>query len=295
MKRIFFISAIVIALLSAAYSQTSTRRPNTQKPPAAQQAGTINAAPENSVAGSLTLNGKTVALPYAYAKSGVVNDTAAGIHLYFTDRPIVEAVAEDQFFAFAKNGEVNGIYMRLDAATKRAIGYEIAINKEYLLVYNDDYSRAQGKGFSGEVFNLTMASPSLLQGTISANRTTDRDDVKSPLNSPRTIQYAYQFKLTFKTQLKKDAWTGNFGVDPPVNLEPGRAEGEMIDKGQKKRLNYVRARMEGDGSDDQSRLTLIFTEQPISQGSPGKEVPSDSHQTEDDGGCRCRHYAGKRQ
>src|SRR5687767_9916533 len=116
MKRILFIIVIVTALLPYAYSQTSKRRPNTQKRPAAQPAETTHGAPENSVAGSLTFNGKTVALPYVYAKSGAVNYTAEGIHLYFTDRPIVEAVAEDKFQAKANNGEVNGIYVRLDAA-----------------------------------------------------------------------------------------------------------------------------------------------------------------------------------
>jgi hypothetical protein len=270
MKRTLLILTLTISFLPAAYSQTGKRRPGAQKPPAAQSTGTTNTAAENSVSGSLTFNAKTVALQYVYAKPSKIDDKP-GILLYFTDRPIVEVVAEDQFQAKAKAGEVNGIYVRLDAATKRAVGYEIGMNKEYLLVYNYNYSRASGEGFDGEVFNLTTPNPATLQGTVSANRTTKRLDMKSSLSNPRYFPYVYQFNLTFKAQLKKDAWTGNFGVYPPIALEPGRAEGEMTDKGQKKGLNYVRARMDSSRFKGESELTLIFTEQPFSQREPGKE------------------------
>src|ERR1044072_3535729 len=170
MKQIFSIIAVVVVLLPIAYAQTTPRLSPTQKPAVTQPTGTTNTISENSVSGSLTFNGKTVTLPYAYAKSGAANYNP-GVHLYFTDRPIVEAVAEDQFQTKARAGELNGIYVRMDAAAKRVVGYEIGCNKEYLFVSNDDYLNGKDQGFSGEIANLIRPNAGLLEGTMSANRT----------------------------------------------------------------------------------------------------------------------------
>jgi hypothetical protein len=248
MKQLSKLLIITLAITSLAYSQKRIS-------PTTSNATEI----ENSVQGSLTYNGKTVNLQYAYAKSGSV-DNNPGIHLFFTERPVVQNMIQDDFQKWAKSGEINGIYVRVDAKTRQAVAYEVAVNKAYWQVYNYDYLRSQSDGFSGEVFKLTSPDSALMQGTISAKR------------SDKNRGYDYQFQLTFKAQIKKDAWTGNFGVYPPVTVALGRAEGEMTYLGKSKKLNYVYAdeRVNLSNSDDRT-IHLIFTEKAATQGQPGNE------------------------
>lgn len=232
----------------------------TALPFAATQAGANQPAlqsdaPVNSVVGNLSYNKETVRLKYAYAKLAE-DDFETGkffIMLLFTDRPVTEGVAESQLADKLRSGLLKAVSIRVNSATRRLDNYSVYVDKE------------QG-GFTvytprpGDLaLSVTMSDPNSIEGTASRRA--------QPPNAN-----GYSFNVRFKAAVKKNQWTGVFEIFPPINIEPGRAEGSMSYDGKARKLNHVYAQVDTDMFDERERkVNLVFTERPYSPGGPSKE------------------------
>jgi hypothetical protein len=282
MKKMRFLSLVltIASLTVHAMQQTNAQ-------PAPQTAGG-----ENRVEGSLTYNGETVGLKYAYANmdyyDGPPDRRKSFILLLFTDKPITSAIERDGLISRVKSGQLKALSIEIDKITHRVSSYSIYADKKYgVITSSSDASR-------DEVFNITMTSPTSVQGTAStreAQRSSEHElafghrhpdpntSTKQPL---RNGESEYLFDLNFKAATRTNESTGNLLVYPPVNVEIARAEGGMTYEGKTRKLNYVYAHETSDMfGDDVPLIEFVITELPNSQESPRKEnVPYLEFKTE---------------
>ncbi len=244
MKRhlVLFVAAITALPLAAI-------RVEAKKPPAQ------NSAPGNSVEGNLSYDKETVRLKHAYAKLAE-DDFETGkfyITLLFTDRPVTEIVAERRLGDKVKSGMLKAVSLRINSATRRLHSYSVYADREYgeTTIYPGEPSDL--------ALSLAASSTNSIEGT--ASRMVQADSAKE-----------YSFNVKFKAAIKKNEWTGIFEIFPPINIEPGRAEGSMSYDGKTRKINHVYAKAEIDIFDDQERkVNLVLTERPYSPDAPGKE------------------------
>ena len=213
-------------------------------------------APGNSVEGSLTYNKETVRLKHAYAKLAE-DDFEKGkfyITLLFTDRPVTEGVADRRLADKVKSGLLKAVSIRINSVTRRLHSYSVYADREH-----------------GELHSLPRTAE---RYRLELDDEQTRIRSKGPLREGRSATARKSIHLTsrFKADIKKNEWTGVFENFPPINIEPGRAEGKMSYDGKTRKLNHVYAQAETDMFDDQERkVKLVFTERPYSPGAPRKE------------------------
>jgi hypothetical protein len=232
----------------------------------------------NSVSGSFTVTGyfakdkppEAVTLTQAYARR-VKNEedpTTQDVLILLTEKALsrkVLAEADDDkgslthFQAKLENRGTRAIQLRFTAKKKVAPGEEKPTETEGENDF-DSIVHFNGSAIQTNVllFKPAVFSADAVQGTITA-----RGDWEG------------KFNINFKVSLRPQGWTGGtFYVQPPTNLEPGRASGQVVIDGKATKLNYVYAVQQGhDMFDEQeSRVKLFFTEKPVTADALGEDI-----------------------
>jgi hypothetical protein len=244
MRKIILCLILISLLAPFSLAQAKRRAAN----PQTREVNQPQVASANSVEGSYTFGGKTVKVNYAYARL-VANEhdkSKQDALVLFTEKPIprkyfVEPHAEPNFILWtvrekAEKGLLRGFHVQIDAEK----------NLNYFRIYKD------GSPFSssGGDFKPIAFTRSAVQGRVSIKDKSFNDQ--------------FEFNASFKVSLRQNEWTGEFYTPPPVNLESGRAKGQLVIDGKATTFNYVYASLDVDFFDEKNNKTkLLFTEKPV--------------------------------
>jgi hypothetical protein len=226
MKRIILLLVFVIAFAPAT--------PGQQQPS------------ENRVEGSLTVQGKTYKLSYAYAKltdSPNVKGSRA-ISLFFSNKPLPRKELDDLFKLRDKLKPSDTIALKLSIEHDKLFGSQVIFDGDTL-------------NFSGFPEKTLDFAPE----TINASLVRGAASTKIPAE---WFGKKYEFNVRFSAALSKNQWTGDFYTPPPTGLEPGKASGKLVIDGNITRLNHVYAQRVYDLFNEKLvKVKLTFTEKPI--------------------------------
>ncbi|MEO8436700.1 MAG: hypothetical protein ABI596_17510 [Pyrinomonadaceae bacterium] len=274
MKRIMMFGALALLFVVMGCNKSQSTL-TAATPPAPNN----DAESVNSVAGSFTVTGyfakdkppETVTLTQAYARRVKNQDdpTTQDVLILLTEKALsrkVLAEAEDDkgslthFQAKLENRGARGIQLRFTAKKKLAPGEE---KQEAESEGENDFDSIVHFNGSAIQTNVLLFKPAVFSADSVQGSITARGDWEG------------KFNINFKVSLRPQGWTGGtFYVQPPTNLEPGRARGQVVIDGKATNLNYVYARQQGHDMFDEkeNRVKLFFTEKPVTDEALGEDI-----------------------
>ncbi|MEK6282805.1 MAG: hypothetical protein AABN95_20810 [Acidobacteriota bacterium] len=277
MNRIIILTALATAFIG--FGCTKTQQPS---PAATAQPTPINDAESiNSVEGSFTVTGywakdkppEAVTLTQAYARRVKNKDdqTRPAILILLTEKPValkVLAEADDD-----KGFDSSSLQSKLDNRGVRGIQLLFAGEKKAASGGEDQDSESESESesdfdsvvyFNGSIqTNVLEFKPAVFTADEVQGNITARGDWEG------------QFNINFKVSLRPQGWTGGvFFVQPPTNLSPGTANGQIVVDGKATRFNYVYARQQKyDLFDEKNNVVkLFFTEKPVPEDALGENI-----------------------
>lgn len=275
MKRIIILSALALVFVNLGCAKTQPPAPTSTAQPTPKN----DAESVNSVEGSFTVTGyfakdqppEAVALTQAYARrvKNEEDQSKQDILILLTEKAVARKVLteadDDKEFSSSslqsklENRGVRGIQLRFAAEKKPTSNQE---NQNAESEAENDFDSVVY--FNGAIqTNILEFKPAVLTDDAVHGSITARGDWEG------------KFNINFKVSLRPQGWTGGiFYVQPPTNLESGRASGQIIIDGNATKLNYVYARQQGHDMFDEkeSRVKLIFTEKPVAEDVLGEDI-----------------------
>lgn len=273
MKCIIMLSALALVFVGLGCGKTPPATTAAAQPTPSNDAESVN-----SVEGSFTVTGyfakdqppETVTLTQAYARrvKNEEDQSKQDILILLTEKPVARKVLAEldsdtgspsSLQAKLRDRGVRGIQLRF-AAEKKA---ESAEEQQDAESSEDDFDCTVLFDGSAIQTNLLQFKPAAFSAEAVHGNLTARGEWED------------KFNINFKVSLEPQGWTGGtFYVQPPTNLEPGRASGHILIDGKATKLNYVYARQQGfDMFDDkENRVKLFFTEKPVAEDALGEDI-----------------------
>ena len=274
MKRIAILSALALLFLGFGCSKA----PQGTATAVSQPTPSNDAESVNSVNGSFTVTGyfagdkppETVTLTQAYARrvKNEEDQTKQDILVLLTEKPVARKVLAEvdsdtgspsSLQAKLRDRGVRGIHLKFAAEKKPASPEEQQDDESA----EDDFDSTVLFNGSAIQTNLLQFKPEAFSAEAVQGNLTARGDWEG------------KFNINFKVSLRAQGWTGGtFYLQPPTNLEPGRASGQVVIDGKATKLNYVYARQQGHDmfDDKENRVKLFFTEKPLGEDALGEDI-----------------------
>ncbi len=269
-KRIIMLGALALLLVTAGCARKASFLP----PPEIV----------NNVEGSFTFKDETVKLNHAYARRVENEDdnTKQDVVIVFTDRPAPWSIIDNhgndsKIQEKAREGELRALSIRLKDEN----------NATFTIYHHGTGGFEYPSDFREEVppvkaeFKPVRFTPNLVEGRVSVKYETKapsnqetlvRDKEgnlvgttipKDPYGDQKPEPPNYQFDVSFKVALRTDEWTGVYHKFPPTNLEPGKANGQLVVDGKAIKLNHAYARQSGYDLFEKTNVVFLLTEKPI--------------------------------
>lgn len=259
MKRSIMSSVLALVLVSAGCAQMSISKPTAVEQPTPTKESGI----ANSVEGTLTVNGEVFKMTHAYARR-MGNDqdkSKQDVLIVFTDRAVARQVLEgSRMLQFAlgskaKDDELRGFDVRITEREEESEDGKVVHKKDIRVGIYHPSLTSIGSHLGGFFANAETVSvmQDLAQGKVSGKSDSQFSDFK--------------YEASFIVSLRPDEWSGITYKQPPTNLAPGTARGQVLIDGKPVRLNHVYAVQQSASGDlfgdAEMSVRLFFTEKPV--------------------------------
>jgi hypothetical protein len=259
MERGIMSGALALVLVSVASAQTTVNKPRG----VGQQSLTNESGNGNSVEGTLTVNGEAFKMTHAYARrvEGAMDKSKQDVLIVFADRAVARQVFEGSsqlHFGFgekAKNDGLHGLELRISDRDERSedgkVVQKITISVQ---IYHPSLS-SFGFDLGGFLTNVETVS---VTKDVAQGKVLHKSDYKFK---------DFKYEVSFKVSLRPEEWSGIIYKQPPTNLAPGSARGQLLIDGKPIKLNHAYAVQQsaaGDlWGDEAMNVRLFFTEKPL--------------------------------
>ena len=213
----------------------------------------------NTVSGSFTVDGTfnydkkpyTVNLAHAYARmvKNPADQNKQDVLVLLLEKPLSRfalAVAENRD-AEAAADELDDVLHNRDA---RGVVVRVPVGGSSSDAKVRPYFNGNDYDFGNLVLDLKTFTADKVEGTIKSNVASQ------------------QFDITFNVKVQPDVWTGSaFYEQPPTQLSPGQARGQLVVDGKAVHLNHAYARLvELDLFDETKNVLKVWlTEKPVDE------------------------------
>lgn len=260
MKCTIMSSALTFVLLGTVCAQTTVNQPTAVEQPLSTSESGVG----NSVAGTLTVNGEVFKMTHAYARrveSRQEKKSNQDVLIVFTNRAVARQVLETsrilQFAlgAKAKNDELRGFEVKISEREEQSEDGKVVHRTDLSVGIYHPSLTSIGAYPAGYFINIETVSVTedLAQGKVSGKSDSQFADFK--------------YEVSFEVSLRPDEWSGIIYKQPPTNLAPGTARGQVLIDGKPVKLNHVYAVQQsaaGDLFGDAGiSVRLFFTEKPL--------------------------------